>query len=301
MTCSRRDGGRRARRCRGSSRPRPVRRRHQPTTRLPCSPTCPTRPALPGARRPAALLYVRLGDPGHLEFVHESGSLPRSTPRTPPGRPPSVVHVGGGGTHHAALAGRDPPQGARRRSRSRPGRAFDLGGAGNWARAVSRRRRCAPGTPGRLAALPDDGSADVVVGDAFGARSVPWAPVHGGVPRPGAAGAAPFGGLYVLNRDRDRDPIDLVRAVTATVDALGSGPRCWRCRPPSSARGGGNVVVVAPTARSTRRRWPPRCARPRRTRRRPRLRPGAFARGAPVLTDDCAPVDQLITTAQRCA
>jgi len=145
----------------------------------------------------------------------------------------------------------------------------------------------------RLAALPDS-SADVVVGDAFGARSVPWhlataefvADVHR---------VLRTDGLYVLNVI-DHDPWHLLAAEVATV-AHAFPHVALMVRPEQLAPGmGGNAVVVA----SDR----PIDVSALTERAEERGEPGSvldgaaalrFAQHAPVLTDDWAPVDQLIS------
>ncbi|MBC3194791.1 fused MFS/spermidine synthase [Pseudonocardia sp. C8] len=240
--------------------------------------------------------YVRLGDPGHLEFSYTKRFAAAIDAAYPPGRPLSVVHVGGGAlTMPRWLAA------------TRPGSTSTVLELDRGVLHLGVRELGAGGIPGTavragdarvgLAALPDR-SADVVVGDAFGARSVPW---HLStvefldqvrrVLRPG--------GLYVLNVI-DRDPMDLVRAVTATVDARFASTLLAASPAELGPGGGGNVVVVA----SDRPVDPAALATAVRARGEPAdvldpARARAFARGAPVLTDDRAPVDQLITTAQR--
>jgi spermidine synthase len=148
-----------------------------------------------------------------------------------------------------------------------------------------------------LAALPD-ASADLVVGDAFGARSVPWHLATAEfvdevrrVLRPG--------GLYVLNVI-DHDPLLLLAAETATVADV-FGHVALLARPDQLAPGGGgNAVLVASdrpldeaalAAAATARGEPGAVLGDVATR--------AFARDAPVLTDDHAPVDQLLTSSRR--
>jgi spermidine synthase len=237
--------------------------------------------------------YVRLGDPAHLEFAYTKRFAAAVDTAFPPGRPLDAVHVGGGAlTVPRWLAA------------TRPGSTSAVLELDRGVVELGVRELDAGGIPATtvrtgdarvgLAERPDD-SADLVVGDAFGARSVPWhlstreflAEVQR-VLRPG--------GLYVLNVI-DRDPLDLLRAATATVDGS-FGTTMLVARPDELAPGGGgNVVVVASDrpvdpaaleAAVARSGEPGAVLDPART--------SAFTAGAPVLTDDRAPVDQLITT-----
>ncbi|MEJ8279576.1 fused MFS/spermidine synthase [Pseudonocardia spirodelae] len=237
--------------------------------------------------------YVRLGDPAHLEFAYTKRFAAAVDTAFPPGRPLDAVHVGGGAlTMPRWLAATRPGSASTVLELDRG--VIDLGvrslGAGD-----------VPGTTVRtgdarvnLAALPDD-SADLVVGDAFGARSVPWhlstAEFLAEVTR-----VLRPGGLYVLNVI-DRDPLDLVRAATATVRTQFATTMLVARPDEFTPGGGGNVVVVASDraldpaaldAAVARSGEPGAVLDPART--------AASAAGAPVLTDDRAPVDQLITT-----
>lgn len=144
-----------------------------------------------------------------------------------------------------------------------------------------------------LRGVPTD-SADVIVGDAFGSRAVPWhlatrefmAQIER-VLRPG--------GLYVANII-DGGPQSFLRAETATIRTamphvavmLGDGLDRGRT---------GNAVVVASTVAFDATRW--------EAARLDRDDPGrlvddieSYLDGALVLTDDFAPVDQLIAGAR---
>ena len=235
--------------------------------------------------------YVRLNDPAHLEFAYSKRMAAAIDTAFPAGRPLDVVHVGGGGfTMPRWLAATRP--GTRSTVLELDRGVVELGERELGAGAI-------PGTTVRtgdartgLAGMPD-ASADVVVGDAFGARSVPW---HLStvefldqvrrVLRPG--------GVYLLNVI-DRDPLDLARAATATVGAR-FDTTIVVARPDETAPdGGGNLVVLgtdrpldpaALDAAVARAGEPGAVRDPART--------AAFAGDAAVLTDDRAPVDQLI-------
>ncbi len=137
-----------------------------------------------------------------------------------------------------------------------------------------------------LRGLPDD-SADVVIGDAFGSRAVPWhlateqftADVRR-VLRPG--------GIYALNVI-DGARLAFLRAETATIASVFPHVAVVLSESADAGRLGNSVVVASEQPFDARR-----------------LRPDSgrlvddiddFVDGATVLTDDFAPVDQLLTPA----
>ncbi len=143
--------------------------------------------------------------------------------------------------------------------------------------------------------LPDL-SVDLVVGDAFGGLAVPWHLtttefLHeiGRVLRPG--------GMYVMNLI-DYPPLGFVRAEAATVSRLFAHVAVISGQATLAGQGGGNVVLVASgepldvaaiTARMET--WGEGdstsiLADPAEV--------AAFIGGAPILSDDYAPVDQLL-------
>jgi spermidine synthase len=144
-----------------------------------------------------------------------------------------------------------------------------------------------------IADLPD-GAYDVVVGDAFGSRAVPWhlatvemAEQVRRVLRPG--------GAYALNLI-DAPPLSLARAETATLLAVFDDVVVLAPPPLLAGEDSGNLVLVASDdpvdraalgQRAAVRGEPGSVADRRRVQR--------FAEGAQVLTDDDAPVDQLLS------
>lgn len=222
--------------------------------------------------------YVDLADPRRLEFryAQQIGAAAQGLPEGPL----RALHIGGGGfTLPRWLAAVRP--GSRSTVLEVDPRVVQLG-RDRLGLRTGPALRVRTGDARLLTEDEPSRAYDLVVGDAFGALAVPWhlttrefvAEVRR-VLRPG--------GLYALNLI-DRGPLAFARAEAATlaeafehVAVLGTPD-------------GGNLVLLAsdePLAR-------------------PALEPGervwegaAFARGADVLTDGYAPVDQLHTPLAR--
>jgi len=236
--------------------------------------------------------YVDLADATHLEFPYAqtiSDVIERSFPE---GVPLDTLHIGGGGfTMPRYLAATRPDSTnvvleldaglvdiARRELglRDAPGLDIRTGDA----------RMTLRGTPA--------GAFDLVIGDAFGGPSVPWhlttrefvEQIHDRL-RPG--------GVYVMNLI-DYPPLDFARAEAATLIAVFAHVSVLA--PPERLvnAAGGNFILVgsdapipidAILARNAARGDDESALTDGAAR--------AFAQGARVLTDDFAPVDQLIT------
>ena len=236
--------------------------------------------------------YVDLADPTHLEFAYIQRFADAVDATFPAGQPLRAVHVGGGGfTMPRWLAA------------TRPGSTSTVLEVDAGVVDLGRHELAVDTIPDldirigdartTLASLPD-GSADLLIGDAFGARSVPWhlattefVDEVRRVLRPG--------GLYVLNII-DRDPLDLLRAETATVSERFVGVALMFRPDQFAPGGGGNAVLVASddpldvadlAERAAARGEPGSVLDDAATR--------AFARDGLILTDDRAPVDQLQT------
>ena len=231
--------------------------------------------------------YVDLRDPRHLDFDYARWIGDALDGLAPPGAPLDAVFVGGGGfTLPRYLAATRPG------SRSR---VLEVDAA---LVALARERlalRTGPAlrvrTGDARVTLRDEpaASADVVVGDAFGGRSVPWhlataefAADIRRVLRPD--------GLYALNII-DFGSLRLARAVSATL--LEGFADVALVAPPDGAGGpaGGNLVFLASE------RPLPAGARfgSRGARTFDRAAVARFAGGADPLRDDDAPADQLLT------
>ena len=233
--------------------------------------------------------YVDLADPTHLDFAY-TRSLAAVIDGLPPG-PLAALHVGGGGfTMPRWLAA------------TRPGSSslvLEL----DPALVGLARRELGLRTGADLRVLEGDGrrgiaaqpaqAFDLVVGDAFGSEAVPWhlatAEMVAEVDR-----VLRPGGTYVMNVI-DYPPQRFVKAEAATLRS--SFSHVALVGPASSLRGasGGNHVLVASDG--------PIDLPGLRGRLGSRVDPqeaitGAeldrFTAGAEVLTDDFAPVDQLL-------
>jgi spermidine synthase len=226
--------------------------------------------------------YVDLADPAHLEFAYTQ-RIATVLAAQPPG-PLDVLHLGGGGfsvpRHLAAVRPGsrsavlevDPllPDIARAELGLRTGPDLEI-------RIGDARTR--------IAALPA-ASYDVVIGDAFGSLAVPWHLATAEMVAEVRRVLRP-GGVYVLNVI-DNPPLRFVRAETATLHAAFAHVAVMA--PPAYLAGedGGNFVLVGsgdPLPVAQLAQGDPATVAAGRD----------FADEAPVLTDDDAPVDQLLT------
>ena len=234
---------------------------------------------------------IDLADPTRLQFAYVQRMGDAVDTAFPAGRPLAAVHLGGGGfTLPRWLAA------------TRPGSTSTVLEVDRGVVELGRRELAVDTIPAldvrigdartTLAAVPD-GSADLVVGDAFGARSVPWhlataefvADVRR-VLRPD--------GIYLLNVI-DYDPRRLLAAETATL-AGRFRHVALLIRPDQLASGaGGNAVLVATDRPLDLAALAARAAA--RGEAGPVLDDAAvrrFAGAAVELTDDRAPVEQLL-------
>lgn len=241
--------------------------------------------------------YVDLDDPTHLEFTYAQTLSDVVDTAWPEGAPLDAVHVGGGGF--------TMPRYLRA---TRPGTESlvleldpELVAIGQEELGLELRDDIEVRTGDArltLAAVPED-SQDLVIGDAFGGVSVPWhlttrefvTMIHDRL-RPD--------GVYALNLI-DFGPRDFARAEVATIADVFTHVAVFappaRLEPREAGRGG-NFVVVASDApidvdailASNAARGDDEAA--------VSTADGTleeFVGDAPVLTDDFAPVDQILT------
>jgi Methyltransferase domain len=232
--------------------------------------------------------YVDLADPRHLEFAYTRWIGDALDAMRTPRAPLEAVFVGGGGfTLPRYLAATRP--GSRSRVLEVDPQLVDLARERLGLRTGPELTVRTGDARVTLRDEPDD-SADVVVGDAFGGRTVPWhlataefvADVRR-VLRPD--------GLYVINLI-DGGELALVRAEAATLrDAFADVALVARPEPAGSEPGGGNLLLIA-----SERPLPAAVApasRGAHTYDRAALE--RIVAGADKLTDDDAPADQLIS------
>ncbi len=239
--------------------------------------------------------YVDLGDPANLEF----GYVRRFADVVGPyldglDGPIEVLHVGGGGFTFPRYL-----------DATRPGIRSTVLELDPKVLAVAREELgFAPSESidvivgdARLSIerLPDD-SADLVVGDAFGGLAVPWHLTTAEFLQQVERVLRPDG-MYVMNLI-DYPPLGFVRAEAVTVDRAFEHVAVISGRATLDAEGGGNVVLVASeqpldVAAVTARieAWGEGGSTGIIA---DRGELAAFIGDAPFLTDDYAPVDQLL-------
>lgn len=237
--------------------------------------------------------YVDLDDPLHLEFSYAQMMSDVLDVIGEPGAPLDTVHVGGGGfTMPRYLAATRPASDnlVLELDPSLVDLAVDELGL-----VLDDDLRVTTGDARvNLRDLPSD-SADLVIGDAFGGQAVPWHLttrefLHD-VDR-----VLRDGGIYTINL-QDRPPMAFARAEVATVRAVFE--HVVVLAPPERIAGtdGGNVVIAASHSPL------PLAAIEGHNRERgdddavvgDTAGLDAFVDGADVLTDEYAPVDQLLT------
>ena len=232
--------------------------------------------------------FVDLGDPGRLEFDYVRWMGDAIDGMAPPAAPLDAVLLGGGGfTLPRYLAATRPG------SRSR---VLEV----DAALVALARERLGLRTGPALRVRTGDArvtlrgeptaSADLLIGDAFGGRSVPWhlstvefAAEIRRVLRPR--------GIYALNVI-DQPPLSLVRAAGATLLRSFEDVRLVAKPHPEGGLAGGNLVFLASDVP-----MPPGVdSRARGARTADRAAVARLVAGADPLRDDDAPADQLLST-----
>jgi SAM-dependent methyltransferase len=234
--------------------------------------------------------YVDLNDPKYLEFAYTK-RFADVLALQPPGAL-DVLHLGGGGFSiprhlaavrpgtHSTVLEVDPqiPVIGRERLGLRTGPELVV--------KVGDARTAITGEPG--------GAYDVVVGDAFGSLAVPWHLTTTEMVQQVRRVLRP-GGVYLLNVI-DYPPLAFARAETATLLRAFDDVAIMATPPTLAGEDGGNLVLVAsdrtlPVAALLSKA----AARGEPSSVIGRTAVERFAGQAQVLTDDDAPVDQLLT------
>lgn len=238
---------------------------------------------------------VDLRNPSHLEY----GYLRRFADATHAyrmalSRPPDVLHVGGGGfTFPRFLEGQHP--GARQVVLELDPRIYEVAQE-ELGYVPSERIEVRLGDARRsIEALPTDGY-DLVFGDAFGGLAVPWHLTTTAFLDQVARVLRP-GGMYVANVI-DYPPLAFVRAEAATARTRFAHVSVISGRPTIEGRSGGNLVLVASDAPLDRASTESAIASWREALETVILSDAAdvtaFVGSSVILTDDYAPVDQLL-------
>ncbi|HEY7202294.1 MAG TPA: fused MFS/spermidine synthase [Candidatus Dormibacteraeota bacterium] len=235
--------------------------------------------------------YVDLSDPTYLQFPYVQAIASVADVARPSGQPIRALHIGGGGlTLPRYLAA------------TRPGtrdRVLEIDGG---IIALDRARLGLGDLPGLTIDVGDarvglrgeaTGGRDLIVGDAFGGLAVPWHLTTREVVQEIRRILRPDG-IYAVNVI-DFPPDRFVRAEVATIASVFPEVAIVAERPSLDGAGGGNFVIVASASP-----LPLAALRDRLDQRGSSLEVGGadvaarFATGAMVLTDDDAPVDQLL-------
>jgi spermidine synthase/MFS family permease len=232
--------------------------------------------------------YVDLANPRHLEFAYVQWIAAVADTQRPAGAPLDALHLGGGGfTVPTYLRATRP--GSRQLVIELDGGLVDLDKRKlGLVTGPDLRVRVGDARVG-LAAQPTAGY-DLVVGDAFGHLVVPWHLATKEMAEDIARVLRPDG-IYAQNVI-DYPPDRFIRAELATVAAV--FPHVALIAPADALAGtvGANWVIVASKSPLPLDALGARLAALPES---PELRrDGSFAAGARVLTDDYAPVDQLL-------
>ncbi|WP_448615794.1 fused MFS/spermidine synthase [Modestobacter sp. URMC 112] len=236
--------------------------------------------------------YVDLADPQHLEFEYVQAIASVTDAMAPVGEPLSALHVGGGGATVPRYLAAVRPGTTSRVLEVDPGvvaideEQLGLQTSADLSVDVGDARVGLSEEPA--------GERDLVVGDAFGGLSVPWQ-LTTAEALTLVDDALADDGVYAVNLI-DHPPLAFVRAELATLRSVFGSVLLLARAPVLAGEDGGNVVAVASQqplpaeaiAAALEQRglaW--------QVAEGPEL--DAFVGDAQVLTDDFAPVDQLLT------
>ena len=236
--------------------------------------------------------YVDLADPTYLEFEYVRAIAAVTDATAPAGQALSALHLGGGG---ATLP--------RYLAEVRPGTTSRVLEVDPGVVEIDRERlgleesaelevRVGDARVGLAAETA--GSRDLVVGDAFGGLSVPWQLTTVEALRL-VDRALTDDGVYVANLI-DHPPLSFVRAELATMREVWPHVLLLARAPVLAGEDGGNLVAVASPRPLDRAALAAALLAQESTWRvAGEEEVAAFTGDAPVLTDDAAPVDQLLT------
>ena len=236
--------------------------------------------------------YVDLADPTHLEFAYAKGVVAAIDTAYAAGQPLRAYHLGAGALtlpHYLA--------------QTRPGTTSLVSEIDRGVVTLDRERLGYDPASGIEVRVEDgrlgltrlaSGSQDLVLGDAFGGISVPWHLTTREAVRQ-VKRVLTGDGTYTVNMI-DRGPLAFARAEVATLAAEFDHVALLARTDTLARTGGGNLVAVASPAPIDVGGIAARLAR---TDTGWGVITGAeldaWVDGAPVLTDDYAPVDQLLT------
>lgn len=253
-------------------------------------------PARPGGRllvlNSAHHSYVDLDDPRYLDFEYTQWIGALADLVRPPGQPLDALHLGGGGFTLPRYL-----------SATRPGTTNTVLELDGKLVELNRARlglRTGPDLEVRVGdariALADQppGTRDLVIGDAFGHLAVPWHLTTQELVAEVRRTMRP-GGVYALNVI-DGPAVRFVRAEIATVAAVFRHVAAVAPEEAFAGRTGSNFVILASDAPlpldALRERL---AAGDTGARVLDGVALTGFTRGARILTDDYAPVDQLLS------
>jgi MFS family permease len=236
--------------------------------------------------------YVDLADPRHLEFEYVQAIASVTDAQAPAGAPLSALHVGGGGATLPRYLAEVRPGTVSRVLEVDPG-VVELD-ADELELQTSDQLQVRVGDARvGLQAEPAD-ERDLVVGDAFGGLSVPWQLTTVEALRL-VDDTLADDGVYAVNLI-DHPPLSFVRAELATLREVFPEVLLLARAPVLAGEDGGNVVAVA-----SHRALPVEGIEAALAGRGLAWQVAggaeltAFIGDAAVLTDDFAPVDQLLT------
>ena len=238
---------------------------------------------------------VDLEDPTNLEFSYVRRLADATAGvRASLGRPPDVLHVGGGGfTFPRYIEARHP--GARQTVLELDPMVYDTARS-RLGYVPSARTDIRLGDARQaIRALPAD-AYDIAVGDAFGGLAVPWHLTTTEFLREVARVLRP-GGMYVANII-DYPPLRFFRAEAATAASVFGHVTLIAGRATLAGQSGGNLILVASDAPPDRAAIEAAIAAWRESEPTAVITDpaevSAYIGDAVVLTDDFAPVDQLL-------